>query len=132
MAQKLVAQAEPPVRSFNQTGNICNARTPVAWKFNHADDRMQRGKRIRRDLRARSRDFAQWCRFARVRITNEPCIGDRSQLEQKISLLTFFPFGVFARRAIAGTLEMHVTLTPCSALAKHKVLSIAGKIDNGN
>src|SRR6266478_9833401 len=73
VAQEFVAQPNPPVCSFDQTRDIRNGRPPVTWHFHYTDDRMQRRERICCDLRPRSRDFPQKCRFACIRITNESC-----------------------------------------------------------
>ena len=45
------------VRAFDQTGNIRDRGASITWKFNDADDRVKRRKRIGGDLRPRRRNF---------------------------------------------------------------------------
>jgi len=47
-----------------------------------------------------------------------------------MSLLAFFAFGVFARGAIAGALEMNVSFSAGAAFTQEKLFSVARKIDN--
>src|SRR5205814_9991244 len=54
VTQEFMAQPEPPMRSFDQTGNIRNGGPPVTWQLHHADDRMKRRERICRNLDRKS------------------------------------------------------------------------------
>ena len=130
MSQKIVSEPKIAMRTLNQTRNVRDRRAAITRKLNHADDRMQRRERIGRDFRTRRRDFSQQRRFSRIRITDESSIGNRAQLEQKMSLLAFLAFGVFARRAIARAFEMNIPLPARAAATKHKLLTVARKINN--
>src|SRR5438552_16953904 len=110
MSEKFMAESEPVMRAFNQTGDVRNRRTPVIWKFDHADDWMQCSERICCHFWLCRRNFPQKRGLARVWITNQAGIGNGSQLEYEMLSLTFFAFGVLAWRAIAGALEMQAGL----------------------
>jgi hypothetical protein len=51
MAQKFVTQAKSSMRSLDQTGNVCNRGTLIPGQLHDADNRMQSGERICRNLR---------------------------------------------------------------------------------
>src|SRR5437762_2487808 len=91
---------------------------------------MQRREGIRCYFRSCRGDFSEQCRLTRVRITDQACIRYRSQLEQEMPLLALLALSVLARRAITGAFEMHISLSPCPAMTKHKFLPVARKIDN--
>src|SRR5206468_4354546 len=130
--QKFVAQANSTMRSFDQTGNGCARGMAITPQLHHADNRMQSGERICRNLRPRSRKFPQQCRFTCIRVTDQSGIRDRSQLQYKISLLALFAIGVLPRRTITRALEMHIAFSSSSASAKHEFLSVSHKIDKWN
>jgi hypothetical protein len=83
VAQEFVPESKTEVRAFNQTGDIGNRRPSIIGKLHHADNRMQRRKRIHCHLWTRCRDFPEQRRFARVRITDQCSIRNRAQLERK-------------------------------------------------
>ena len=99
-------------------------------ELNDADNRMQRREWISGDFGPRRGDFSEQRRFAGIWITNESRIRDRAELQQKMTGLAFCAFGVFARRAIARTLEMDISFSARAPFAKNEVLFVAGKIDN--
>ena len=55
--QKIVAEADVAMRAFDQTGNVGNRGAAITVEIDHPNDRMQRGERIRRDLRMRGGNF---------------------------------------------------------------------------
>src|SRR5947199_10353719 len=93
---------------------------------------MQRREWICRHLWPRGRDFSQECRFACIGVANQPCVGDRPQLEQEMSLLTFLPLGVLPRGAIPRALEMTAPFAPCSAAAKANFLRITAALSTSS
>src|SRR5260370_29929195 len=126
-----MAESEPVMRAFNQTGDVRNRRTPVIRKFHHADDWMQCCERICCYFRLCRRNFPQKRGFARVWITNQAGIRDGSQFEKEMPLIAFFAFGVLAWRAITRALEMHVAFPARATATKDKLLLIPYKIDSG-
>ena len=77
MAEKPVAEPCAFMRALDQPGNV-GEHELAALRIHDAELRMQRRERICRDLRPRSGDFPQQCRFACIRITNESCVRNRS------------------------------------------------------
>ena len=49
--QKSVPEAEIAMRPLDQTWNIRDGRTPIICQIHHANHRVQRRERIRRNLR---------------------------------------------------------------------------------
>src|SRR6266403_216211 len=128
MPQEFVPEAETTVRAFDQARDVGDRRPAITGKFHDADNRMQRGKRIRRNLGARRRNFSEQCRFPRVWITDEAGVRDRAQLEQEMALLAFSTFSVLTRRAIPRALEMHVSFAARATATKNKLLFFPRKI----
>src|SRR4029453_14275858 len=50
VAQEFVTQPKSAMPPFDQTGNIRDRAASITWKFNDADDRVKRRKRIGGDL----------------------------------------------------------------------------------
>ena len=68
------------------------------------------------------------CRFPGVGITDEGRVCDRTQFEKKLTAFALAAFGVFARRAIARALEMHITFPASATFAEQKLLTLAREI----
>src|SRR5205823_7311220 len=108
--KKLVTQSNAFVSAFDQARNVRDRYPPILGELNNSDYRMQSCKRIRRNFWPGGGNCAKQRRFSGIRITDQPGIGDRSQLEQKISGLAFIAFGVLPSSAIARTFEMNIAL----------------------
>src|SRR6266516_6360675 len=126
-----MAEPESVMRAFNQTGNVGDCRPAITGEFDHANNRMQRSKRIRCDLGPRRRNSTEQRRFACVRVTNQCSIRHRAQLQEEMLLLAFFALGVLTRRAIPRTLKMYVALPARAAMTQNEFLAIPRKIDKG-
>src|SRR6476659_4454005 len=126
VTEKIVAQPDVPMRAFDQTRNIRDRRAAISVKLDHADDRVQRRERIRRDLRMRRGNFPEQRRFPRIRIADERRVCHRAELEKKMSLLALLAFAVLNWRAGFRALEMHVPLPATTALAEHEFLTVMG------
>ncbi len=68
--------------------------------------------------------------FTRVRITHQACVRNRSQLENKIPRLAFFPLRILARGTVARTLEMDIAFPALAAVAEDKLFVRLRKIGN--
>ena len=100
VAEKIVAEADVAMCALDQSGNVGDRSAAISVKLDHADDRVQRRKRIGRDFRMRRRNFPEQRRFARIRITNQRGVRHRAQFEKKMTLLAFLAFGVLDRGAV--------------------------------
>src|SRR6266581_1410739 len=81
VAQEIATESEITMGAFDQTRDVRYCGALVTWKFHYPNDRMQGRERICRDFRARGRDPAQKRRFARIWISNQARVRDRSQLK---------------------------------------------------
>src|SRR6266496_1502982 len=124
-------ESKTTVRAFDQTRYVGDHRPAITGELHHADNRMQRGKRIRCNLGTRRRNFAEQRRFACVRVTDQRSIGDCAQLQEEMTLLSFFALGVLPRCAIPRTFKMYVALPAGAAMTQNEFLAIPRKIDNG-
>ena len=119
--EKCVAEAKIAMRPFDQTRDVRHRRAAIIGEINHADHRVQGRKRIRRHLRMGRGNSPQKRRLSGVRVTDQPGVGDRAQLENESPLLSFFTLRVLARRAIARALEMDVSFAAFAAVTKNKL-----------
>ena len=128
MAEKIVAEPDVAMRSFDESRNVRDRRPAVAVEFDHAHNGMKGGERIRRHLRMRRGNFPQQSGFARVGITDERRVRHRAQLEEKVALLSFLAFRVLNGRAVLRTLEVDIALAAFAALAEDELFSVVGEI----
>src|SRR4051794_21142438 len=106
--------------AFDQPRNIGNRSAAIFPNVHYPDDRMKRGKRVRRDLGSCRGNLGEQRRLAGVGITDEPGIGNRAQFEPEVSTLTVFAVTVLDRRAVTRALEMHIALAALAALGQEK------------
>ena len=123
MAQELMPQPDPLVRTLDQGGDIGDLQPAEVGIFQGSDDGIDRGKGIRRDLGMRMRQPAEQGRLAGIRITHQPDVGHELQLEPQRSFLTFCSFGKFTRRLVGGGLVMNVADAAAAALGHHQFLA---------
>ena len=123
VAQEFVAEADALVRALDQAGNIGHGDAGEIGIFDHADHRLQRGERIGRDLRVRVGKAREQRRFARVRIADQPGVGDRFQLELELAALALLAVLVAARRLVGRRLEIHVAAPAATAGAEDKFVA---------
>src|SRR3954451_12519110 len=76
------------------------------------------------------RNPPQQCGLARIRVTDEPGVRDRPQLQDVCPLLSFLTLRILTRRAIPSAFEMDVSLAAATAMAKNKFFVSRGEVSN--
>ncbi len=135
--QKADAQPHAGMRAFDQAGQIGDderapAHVPTfsrsAVGGNHAEARLERGKRIIGDFRTRRGNARNQRGFARVRKTHQTHVGQQLQFEAQVALLAGLALFGFARRLMPGLGEMLVAAPAAPALREQNALAGLGQI----
>src|SRR5260370_28817579 len=82
-----MAEVDILVGGFNQAGDIANCESIKVRILNNSDLRMQSRERIGSDFRSGVRDSGKQSRFAGIRISYQPHLGDDTKLEKEIPFL---------------------------------------------
>src|SRR2546422_4521232 len=128
MTQKLMAEAEPAVRAFDQARHVGDHEAAIVAQADDAEVRRQRRERIIRDLRTRRRHARNECRLARVRKAHQPHVGEQFQFESKILDLASLARLHLPGRAIGRRGEPSVPQTSASAVRDEDALALFGEI----
>ena len=129
--QEADAQPDAFVRAFDQARHIGDhkraaiARRRVGIGGNDAQVRLERGERIRGDLRPRRGDARNQRRFSCVRETDQADIGEQLQFEPQMALFAGPPVFVFARRLMPRPHEMRIAVAAPAAPAASRAESLA-------
>ena len=87
MAKKLKAQPVPFRRSLDQPRDICYDNCRMIIIANNAEQRLERGEGIGRDLRLGGGDAGKEGRFAGIRQPDEAHVGEQLELRDSIPVL---------------------------------------------
>ena len=123
-----MAEADVLVRAFDQTRHVANREPVEVGIFHNADLRVQRGERIRRDLRPRLGNGREQRGLARVRITDQPDLGHDAQFEKIIAFPARFARLRETRRLARRGGKIAVAQTAAPALAQHELLPVFGEV----
>ena len=100
VAEEPVAEPLALMGAFDKAGNVGHDKL-VAIGGDHAEDRVQCGERIIGDFRRRAAHRGQEGRFAGVRQTHQPGIGDQLEAQPQPRLFAG-PAGIGAARRLVG------------------------------
>ena len=117
-------KAEPDAlrRALNYPGHVRYADLRVVVVDDRADDRVERGERIARDLRSRGGKRRKKRRLAGVREAEKPDIGDSLELEPEPALLCGSTGSVLGRGLVHGRLKVDIPEATCAALGDNSGL----------
>ena len=113
--QELHPQPLPVMRPLDQPGDVGHHEGPELAEVHHTQVRLERGERIRRNLRPGRRDSRNERRFPSVREADDADVGDELQLEDQAALLAVRPGLGFARCLVGGRREGRVAAPPAPA-----------------
>ena len=128
MPQELVAETETAVCAFDQARYVGDDEAAILAQPDDAEIRCERGEWIVGDLRTSRGDPRDERRFARVRIPDEPDIGQELQLEAEVFLFARLAGLDLPRRAVRRCREVRVAETSAAASGDEHALSLLGKI----
>ena len=115
VAEELKAEAVALVCALDEARKISHD-VGVVPGLDDAEDRLQRGEGIVRDLRLRARDRGEQRRLASIGQTDKADVGEQLQLEIDPDLLAALAALGDVRRLVAGRGEVRV---PAAALTAH-------------
>src|SRR2546425_9474599 len=110
------------MRSFNQARHIADGESEEIGIFHNANLRMQRGKGVRGNLRARFRDRGKERRFSRVRKADQTDLGHNPQFEQVMAFVSRFARLSESRGLSRRRGEVAIAQTAASAFAEDETL----------
>src|SRR6266404_5047578 len=122
VSQKLSAEAGALVRAFDQAGNVGNHEAHFMGCVANRDDseiRLERGKRIIRNLRARRGNSRNQSGLSDIGISDEADIGEQLQFETQRALFAGASFFMLARGLMGGGLEAGVASSAAAAAGDH-------------
>ena len=130
VAQEGVSEADVVVRAVDESGNITHGQAREVRVLHDADLRMERGERIRCNLRTSARNRSQQGRLAGVWVTDEADLRHDLQLEAVVARGARLAGLGKPRRLTPGCGEVTVAKPAPATLTKHKPLTIRGQISN--
>src|SRR6266404_6310610 len=116
MLEEPEAQPLPHVRALDDTGNIRGDERPVVRERHHTEVRLERREGVIGDLRASSGNDGEQRALARVRLAQEPDVGDQFEHQLELSFLAVLARLPFARAAMRRSGEARVAAAAAPAL----------------
>src|SRR4051794_5887167 len=87
MREELVPEPDALARAFDEPGDVGDDELAPVRRLDRAEHGRQRRERVLRDLRPRVRDAREERRLARVRETDEGCVGEELEAQLDLFLL---------------------------------------------
>src|SRR5882724_2174064 len=116
MLEEPEAQALPHVRALDDTGNIRGDERPVVRERHHTEVRLERREGVIGDLRASGGNDGEQRALARVRLAQEPDVGDQFEHQLELSFLAVLARLPFARAAMRRSGEARVAAAAAPTL----------------
>ncbi len=125
VAQEGVPEAGAGRRTLDEPGDVGDRGAAVLRvpEVHHPEVRLQRGERVRRDLRPRRGQRCQEGRLPGVRQPDEADVGDQPQLQAQPALLARLALLGVLRRAMRGRREVDVAEPAASAARDRRRLA---------
>src|SRR5215213_995916 len=128
VTQKTIAQARAGVSTFNQSGYIGDHEGTKVTETNHPEMRLQRCKRVIRNLRVRGRNSRNERRLSGVRKTHETDVGQQLQLELKVQLFSLPSVLMVAGSAIRRGREVRVAETAAATTCGQPAIAVVTQV----
>src|SRR5882762_5123796 len=138
--QKSNTQSRAFMSAFNQSRQVGDDvrspdlaafAAPSAVRVYYAQVRLQRSKRIIRNLRPRRGYHRNQRRFTRIRKAHKPYVGQQSQLQPQLPLLAGMPILMLPRSLMPRFREILIPASPAPTLRHQHSLSGCGQICDG-
>ena len=125
VAQEGMAESGPAARTLDEPGYVGDRRSPfvVLAEVHDPEVRFERGEGIVRDLGHGRRDGGEDRGLARVRQSDEPDVGDQSELESEPALGARLTLLRMLRRLVGRGLEVRVAEPAATAAGDHRTLA---------
>ena len=128
VTQELMAQARAFGSAFDQAGNIGDHKALLVRHAHHAQVRVQGGKWVIGNFRARVRDGRNEGRLAGVRHAQQAHVGQYLQFQAQFAAFAFLALTFLAWRAVGRGLEVDIAPAAFAALGQHFGLAVFGQI----
>src|SRR5439155_18038743 len=128
--EEFVSEPDILVRAFNQSGHIAHGKPEEIRVFYDADLRVQGSERIWGNFGAGFRNRRQQRGFSGVGITDEADLGHDPKLQQKLALLSCFPWLCEARRLSGCGGKITISQSAPAPFAEDEALSVFRQVGN--